>query len=103
MPHVYLPHVSTPTIFHTVAWLLVLAVVVELSAAFVVLMLGDPRRSPLDRWATWVARRLKDDDGMPLVRPGKEPTTGQKVGAAACFVVTIGFMVFFVVNFLGVG
>src|SRR5690242_8232023 len=102
MPHIHVPHVSTPTLFHGIAWILLTLLVIAAAASFVVLMLGDGSKSPFDRWASWLARQLEDDDGNRIVRAGAEPTSGQKAIAAVTFVITAAAMVWFAVEFLAV-
>jgi len=89
MPHLDLLHISDKTMLTLVVVVLVGGLALDLVSAIVgtvrVLIFGDRSKSPLDRWATWLAKNWENDEGGPIVKPGKEPTPEQKFAAVALF------------------
>jgi hypothetical protein len=96
-----LQHVSYVDVFHWVAWLLLVGIVVQVGASIVVAIFGDRNKSPLDRWATWVAFQLKDDDGNPLVKAGSRVSVERKVLSVLYFLFVLGAMAWFAWGFSG--
>jgi cytosine/uracil/thiamine/allantoin permease len=85
VPYIEWPHISDATILALVVAALVVGVIGLVVGSVVVLIFGDRGKSPLDRWATWLARSWENEDGAPIVKPGTEPTPEQKFAAVAYF------------------
>ncbi len=83
VPRLELPHISDATIIALILVALVVPLIYGVVGSVVVLVFGDRNKSPLDRWATWLANSWENDDGVPIVKPGTEPTPKQKFAAVA--------------------
>jgi hypothetical protein len=59
-------------------------------------------RPLLHRFATWAAYQMKTEDGQPIVRPGTEPTRGQKAAGVFFLVLTMSIAIFFIRAFSAV-
>jgi hypothetical protein len=92
-------HISHVDVFHWVAWLLVMGIIFEVGASIVVAIFGDRNKSPLDRWTTWVAFQLKDDDGNPLLKPGSKVSAERKVLSVLYFLFVLAAMAWFAWGF----
>ena len=92
--------ISNAEIFQVVGWFLLAFAISALGCVVAIVLFGDPRKSPLDRSATWMARQLKDDAGKPLIQPWETPSPKRKVLSSLYFLGFVGVVIWFAVSFM---